>query len=80
MLNGVSSFLSQVVTPKLVKYVERCLSPGFAKSGMVLQDLINELGRRLDFSVENGRYQGVTNAVGFDGIWKSPEGVQSSSK
>jgi hypothetical protein len=41
---------------------------------MVLQDLINELGRRLDFSVENGRYQGTTNAVGFDGLWASPEG------
>lgn len=68
------TFLSQVLTPKLATYVERCLSAGFTKSGMVLQDLINELGRRLDFLVENGRYQGVTNAVGFDGIWKSPEG------
>ena len=41
---------------------------------MVLQDLINELGRRLDFSVENERYQGIANAVGFDGVWTSPEG------
>ena len=40
---------------------------------MVLQDLVNELGRRLDFAVTNGRYQGTTNAVGFDGIWRSPE-------
>ncbi len=68
------SFLAQVSTPKLASYVERCLSSGFLKSGMVLQDLINELGRRLDFSVVNGRYQGTTNAVGFDGIWKSTEG------
>jgi hypothetical protein len=68
------AFLSQVLTPKLATYVERCLSTGFAKSGMVLQDLINELGRRLDFAVENGRYQGTTKAVGFDGNWKSPEG------
>jgi hypothetical protein len=68
------SFLARVPTPKLAGYVERCLSFGFSKSGMVLQDLINELGRRLDFSVENGRYQGTTNAVGFDGLWASPEG------
>src|SRR5271168_2333771 len=68
------NFLAQVSTPKLASYVERCLSTGFSKSGMVLQDLINELGRRLDFVVENGRYQGVPNAVGFDGIWNSPEG------
>ena len=68
------SFFAQVSTQKLARYVERCLSASFAKSGMVLQDLINELGRRLDFTVENGRYQGITSAVGFDGIWKSPEG------
>ena len=74
MLNRASKFLAQVPTPKLSGYVERCLSYGFSKSGMVLQDLINELGRRLDFSVENGRYQGTTNAVGFDGVWASPEG------
>jgi hypothetical protein len=68
------TFFSQVLTPKIATYVERCLSTAFPKNGMVLQDLINELGRRLDFSVENGRYQGTTNSVGFDGIWKSPEG------
>jgi hypothetical protein len=67
-------FFAEVTTPKLALYVERCLSASFPKSGMVLQDLINELGRRLDFTVENGRYQGITNAIGFDGLWKSPEG------
>jgi hypothetical protein len=41
---------------------------------MVLQDLINELGRRLDYNVTNGRYQGTVNAVGYDGIWVAPEG------
>ena len=46
----------------------------FDKSGIVLQDLVNELGRRLDYKVINGRYQGTTNAIGFDGIWIAPEG------
>jgi hypothetical protein len=41
---------------------------------MVLQDLVNELGRRLGYVVENGRYQGIRNANGFDGLWQSPEG------
>jgi hypothetical protein len=41
---------------------------------MVLQDLVNELGRRLDYTVTNGRYQGTQNAIGFDGLWRSPEG------
>ena len=36
----------------------------------MLQDIVNELGRRLDFDVDNGLYQGRKNAVGFDGIWR----------
>lgn len=35
---------------------------------------VNELGRRLDYKVTNGRYQGTTGTIGFDGIWISPEG------
>ena len=41
---------------------------------MILQDLINELGRRLDYNVKNGLYQGIVSAIGYDGIWLSPEG------
>jgi hypothetical protein len=33
--------------------------------------VVNEFGRRLDFEVENGLYQGRRNAVGFDGIWRA---------
>jgi hypothetical protein len=40
----------------------------------VFQDLVNELARRLDYEVTNGRYQGTQNNIGFDGIWSSPEG------
>jgi hypothetical protein len=68
------SYLSEAKSAKLGNYVERCLTSPFAKGGMVLQDLVNELGRRLDYAVTNGRYQGTTNAIGFDGIWLSPEG------
>jgi len=50
------------------------LSNAFPKGGQVLQDLVNELGRRLEYDVTNGRYQGTTNAVGFDGIWRDPSG------
>jgi hypothetical protein len=31
---------------------------------------VNELGRRLDFSVENGLYQGRVKKIGHVGIWK----------
>jgi hypothetical protein len=67
------TYIGQVSSGKIAKYIEYCLASSFPKSGMVLQDLVNELGRRLDYEVSNGRYQGVTNAVGFDGIWQSPE-------
>jgi hypothetical protein len=67
-------YLSQIPSRKLARYIEQCLTSTFAKGGMVLQDLVNELGRRLDYEVTNGRYQGVSNAIGYDGIWHSPEG------
>jgi hypothetical protein len=65
------AYFSEIPSGKLSDYVEHCLSSGFNKSGMVLQDLVNELGRRLDYAVTNGRYQGTSNSIGFDGIWKS---------
>ena len=67
-------YLAQCHSNRLATYVGHCLSSGFTRSGMVLQDLINEFGRRLDYRVENGRYQGTRSAVGYDGIWISPEG------
>ncbi len=62
-------FLSQVEPEKLATYAQFCLEKKFDNSGYVLQDVINEIARRLDFSVQNGRYQGVRNDIGFDGIW-----------
>jgi hypothetical protein len=66
-------YLKEADSAQLEKYIEHCLSSGFAKSGLVFQDLVNELGRRLDYNVINGRYQGTQNSVGFDGIWSSPQ-------
>lgn len=66
-------YLSQTSTKKIEAYVAHCLGNSFTKSGMVLQDLVNELGRRLEYDVTNGRYQGTTNLIGFDGLWISPD-------
>lgn len=68
------AFLSEVSSDVLTKYADNCLTTSFSKSGQVLQDIVNELGRRLDYQVSNGRYQGLSNVVGYDGLWKSPEG------
>jgi hypothetical protein len=66
-------YLSQIPSSKIANYAEHCLASSFTKGGLVLQDLVNELGRRLDYAVTNGRYQGTTTAIGFDGTWSSPE-------
>jgi hypothetical protein len=63
-------FSTLVPIESLFTYVRQCLDDPFPRSGSVLQDLVNELGRRLDFEVENGLYQGRRNAIGFDGIWR----------
>jgi len=68
------AYFSEITSSKLAKYVEHCLSQHFSKGGMVLQDLVNELGRRLGYKVTNGRYQGTSNAIGYDGLWTAPEG------
>jgi len=65
-------YLSQALSEKIFEYLEACLQAGFESSGYVLQDLVNELGRRLDHRVENGLYQGRANTIGYDGIWRQP--------
>ena len=67
------SYLSGIKTEKIAKYIDFCLSEQFDKGGSILQDLVNELGRRLDYVAENGLYSGRKNAIGNDGLWLSPE-------
>lgn len=66
-------FLKMAPSERLFGYARHCLEKAFEKSGFVLQDIVNELGRRLDFEVEDGLYHGKKNAVGFDGIWRYKE-------
>src|SRR5262249_8093365 len=33
--------------------------------------VVNEMGRRLGFAVENGLYRGRPGSIGFDGIWRA---------
>jgi hypothetical protein len=64
-------FLREVPSEHLSNYMQQCLDASFTDSGLVLQDIINEVGRRLDFDVENGMYRGKPSMIGFDGIWRS---------
>lgn len=62
-------FLAQVESKKLASFATYCLENSFPESGQVLQDIVNEIGRRLGFVATNGRYRGVRNDIGYDGIW-----------
>ena len=62
-------FLILQSTDTLEEYAKFCLDSKFEKSGFVLQDVVNEIGRRLKFEVTNGRYSGTRNHIGFDGLW-----------
>jgi hypothetical protein len=62
-------YLQIAKSDNLRKYLQACLQSPFEQNGFVLQDIINEFGRRLDYTVENGLYRGKSNAVGFDGLW-----------
>jgi len=35
-----------------------------------LQDIVNEIGRRLGYDVTDGRYSGSTREIGFDRPWQ----------
>lgn len=57
----------------IARYIDECLNNSFKQSGLVLQDLVNEVGRRLGFSVEHGYYRGGGSKIGFDGIWRAKD-------
>ncbi|HEX4007463.1 MAG TPA: hypothetical protein VHX60_14905 [Acidobacteriaceae bacterium] len=60
----------------LERYLQACLEESFEASGFVLQDIVNEFGRRLDYGVQNGLYRGKKNEIGFDGLWTGTNGRQ----
>jgi len=66
--------LDQVPSLLLKQFADNCLTEKFEGSGFALQDIINQIGLRLGFVVENGLYRGKQNGIGYDGIWTSSEG------
>jgi hypothetical protein len=67
-------FLSHVPSTLLARYAEECLKEKFESGGLALQDVVNQVGRRLGFQVEDGRYRGGSGQTGHDGLWKSSLG------
>jgi hypothetical protein len=67
-------FLAHVPSEDLSTFASQCLETSFQDSGLALQDIANQVGKRLGFTVEDGRYRGTTTAVGFDGLWRAKGG------
>lgn len=67
-------FLGLVPSPFLARYADECLKEKFDGSGFALQDVINEVGKRLGFKVEQGKYRGCPGEIGFDGVWRALDG------
>jgi hypothetical protein len=66
-------FLKNVPSRVLRKYASECLDggPRSQNTGLILQDVVNEIGDRLGFEVEHGYYRGSPNRIGNDGVWRS---------
>ncbi len=65
-------FLSHVISDLLREYADQCLQDKFDDQGFALQDIINEVGKRLGFEVWYGRYRGKKGEIGYDGVWSFP--------
>lgn len=61
--------LQQIPSEMLKRFIDDCLTDTFADGGYALQDIVNQIGCRLDFDIQYGRYRGVKGDIGFDGIW-----------
>lgn len=72
-------FFTKIDASTMLKFIDESLSVDkedkFDDRGFVLQDLVNEIGRRLGYKVTNGLYRGKRNDEnGYDGLWECPDG------
>lgn len=67
-------WLQVISLDKLRACADECLQDAFDESGLALQDVVNQLGVRVGFEVEPGRYRGKKTAIGNDGLWRGQDG------
>ena len=63
---------SSVSQEDLERLIKECLEKSGKQFNKALQDIVNAVGKRLGFDVDYGLYKGKPNAIGYDGLWKSP--------
>lgn len=74
--NEFRSFIDLITSSDLSRYAFDCLESKFDNSGLALQDIVNQAGRRLGFQVHDGRYRGAKGQIGYDGLWEYSDGDQ----
>ena len=67
-------YLKNIPSEVLSKYADQCLEGSFQNSGLALQDIVNEIGRRIGFDVAPGYYRGTSGQPGHDGLWTDKNG------
>lgn len=67
------TLLKAVSSDVIGQWLNECLENRFTDFGFVLQDTVNEVGRRLGFDVTHGVYRSHSNE-GYDGLWRIPGG------
>jgi len=68
------SYLKTRSVTTLERHIDECLSNSRldkGQKGFIFQDIVNELGSRLDYEVDFGLYRGSSSNPGYDGLWKS---------
>ncbi len=61
----------QTTTEEIEAYLQEAIDGSEQYHNKALQDLVNNIGRRLGFEVEYGVYQGRSDTIGYDGHWIS---------
>lgn len=61
----------QTTTEEIEAYLREAMEGTEQYHNRALQDLVNNIGRRLGFEVEYGVYQGRSGTIGYDGYWTS---------
>jgi len=59
---------------KLSEYAQQCLDNPFEQSGLALQDIVNEIGRRLGYDVTEDCTEAEEVSQGTMGLWKLKNG------
>jgi len=68
--NEFRQYLAAIDSDHLCRYASECLTTRFEDSGLALQDIVNEIGRRLGFAVTPGVYRGTAGSANYDGLWR----------